>query len=203
MYINRREFLFISGTLLFTNSSFAGTLKTPWQSAGPFYPDREPDDLDNNLVNIGLQGVDAEGIKLDIFGTITNPEDKPLSDLVIEIWQTDKNGIYIHSSALDQKKRDKNFQGFGKTKSDLNGTFEFKTILPVAYFGRPPHIHLLVRDDYEIKLITQLYFENHPLNESDFLFKKMNPEEKKINTLILNRKFDKKNALTSNFQLIL
>merc|ERR1711991_1127155 len=165
--------------------------------------DWEPDDLDNNLVNIGLHGVDAEGIKLDIFGTITNSDHKPLSDLVIEIWQTDKNGIYIHSSAPDQKKRDKNFQGFGKTKSDLSGNFEFKTILPVAYFGRPPHIHLLVRDKFEIKLITQLYFENHPLNESDFLFKKMNSEEKEINTLVLNRKIDKKNALTSNFQLIL
>ncbi|SVD74139.1 uncharacterized protein METZ01_LOCUS426993, partial [marine metagenome] len=61
MYINRREFLITSGTLLFTSSSVAGTLKTPWQSSGPFYPDWEPDDLDNNLVNIGLQGVDAEG----------------------------------------------------------------------------------------------------------------------------------------------
>ena len=203
MYFNRREFLIASGTFLFAKSSFSGTLKTPWQSAGPFYPDWEPDDLDNNLVNIGLRGVDAEGIKLDIFGTITNPEYKPLSDLIIEIWQTDNNGIYIHSSAPDQKKRDKNFQGFGKTKSDLNGNFEFKTILPVAYFGRPPHIHLLVRDEFSIKLITQLYFENHPLNESDFLFKKMNPEEKKINTLILDRKLDKKNTFTSNFQLIL
>ena len=102
-----------------------------------------------------------------------------------------------------KKKRDKNFQGFGKTKSDLNGNFEFRTILPVAYYGRPPHIHLLVRDEFSIKLITQLYFENQPLNESDFLFKKMNPEEKKINTLILDRKFDKKNTFTSNFQLIL
>ena len=102
-----------------------------------------------------------------------------------------------------KKKRDKNFQGFGKTKSNLNGNFEFKTILPVTYFGRPPHIHLLVRDDYEIKLITQLYFENHPLNESDFLFKKLNPVEKKLNTLILNSKIDMKNYLTSNFQLIL
>jgi len=203
MYFNRREFLIASGTFLFAKSSFSGTLKTPWQSAGPFYPDWEPDDLDNNLVNIGLRGVDAEGIKLDIFGTITNPEYKPLSDLIIEIWQTDKNGIYIHSSAPDQKKRDKNFQGFGKTKSDLNGNFEFRTILPVAYFGRPPHIHLLVRDEFEIKLITQLYFENHPLNEFDFLFKKMNSEEKEINTLVLNRKIDKKNTLTSNFQLIL
>ena len=203
MYFNRREFLIASGTFLFAKSSFSGTLKTPWQSAGPFYPDWEPDDLDNNLVNIGLRGVDAEGIKLDIFGTITNPEYKPLSDLIIEIWQTDKNGIYIHSSAPDQKKRDKNFQGFGKTKSDINGSFEFRTILPAAYFGRPPHIHLLVKDEFSIKLITQLYFENHPLNESDFLFKKMNPEEKKINTLILDRKFDKKNTFTSNFQLIL
>ena len=108
MYFNRREFLIASGTFLFAKSSFSGTLKTPWQSAGPFYPDWEPDDLDNNLVNIGLQGVDAEGIKLDIFGTITNSDHKPLSNLVIEIWQTDKNGIYIHSSAPDQKKRDKN-----------------------------------------------------------------------------------------------
>ena len=132
MYFNRRKFLIASGTLLFANSSFSGTLKTPWQSVGPFYPDWEPDDLDNNLVNIGLQGVDAEGIKLDVFGKITNSEDKPLSGLVIEIWQTDNNGIYIHSSAPDQKKRDKNFQGFGKTKSDLSGNFEFKTILPVA-----------------------------------------------------------------------
>ena len=109
MYFNRRKFLIASETLLFANSSFSRTLKTPWQSVGPFYPDWKPDDLDNNFVNIGLQELDAEEIKLDVFGKITNSEDKPLSSLVIEIWQTDNNRIYIYSSAPDQKKRDNPF----------------------------------------------------------------------------------------------
>ena len=67
MYFNRRKFLIASGTLIFANSSFSGTLKTPWQSVGPFYPDWEPDDLDNNLLNKGIRGGDAEGIKLEFF----------------------------------------------------------------------------------------------------------------------------------------
>ena len=203
MFFNRRKFLVSSGALLFPSISFAEKIKTPWQSAGPFYPDWEPNDVDKNLVNIGFKGMDAQGVKLDIFGTITNFEGKPLSGLLIEIWQTDKNGVYIHSSAPDQKIRDTNFQGFGKSISDLNGKFDFNTILPVPYLGRPPHIHLLVRENDEIKLITQFYFENHPLNESDFLYKRMNRKEKRLNTLILNRKSKQNKNLSSNFQLII
>ena len=66
MYFNRREFLIASGTLLFTSSSFAGTLKTPWRSTGTFYPNRELNNLDNNLVNTGQQGLDTEGFELSV-----------------------------------------------------------------------------------------------------------------------------------------
>jgi protocatechuate 3,4-dioxygenase, beta subunit len=202
MYFKRRKLIVTTGIILFTGPSTAYSLRTPWQSAGPFYPDVKPYYIDNNLVNIGLNGIDADGKKLDIQGNISNSSGKPIEDMQIEIWQTDNNGVYINSNAPNQSKRDPNFQGFGKSVSNLKGDFEFKTILPVAYFGRPPHIHLLVKNKDQIKLVTQFYFENHPLNESDFLFRKMNLNEKKSNTLSLY-KYSSKENFTSQLKIIL
>ena len=157
MKITRRQLLISTGVFFSPSFINAYDNRTPWQSAGPYYPDSIPEDSDNNLVQVGNEAPEASGEILHLKGSILNQNGIAESNMNIEIWQTDKNGIYIHSSAPGQEKRDLNFQGFGRTISNENGEFHFKTIIPVQYFGRPPHIHLLIRKNNKLILITQLY----------------------------------------------
>ena len=76
-------------------------------------------------------------------------------------------------------------QGFGKSITDRDGHFFFRTIIPVEYPGRTPHIHLKLWNERENILTTQLYIQGHSLNKEDFLFKRMTIAEQKINSMKL------------------
>ena len=80
---------------------------------------------------------------------------------------------------------DEQFQGFGRSITDRNGHFFFRTIIPVEYPGRTPHIHLKLWNERENVLTTQLYIQGHSLNKEDFLFKRMTLAEQKINSMKL------------------
>ena len=80
---------------------------------------------------------------------------------------------------------DKQFQGFGRTKTDRNGRFFFRTLVPTEYPGRTPHIHMKLWREGQNVLPTQLYIHNHPQNESDFLFRRMSLTEQRINSMKL------------------
>jgi protocatechuate 3,4-dioxygenase beta subunit len=67
------------------------------------------------------------------------------------------------------------------------GRFQFRTILPVPYPGRTPHIHMKILDASRGMLTTQLYLKEHPSNERDFLFKALNDLEREMNSLKLTR----------------
>ena len=72
-----------------------------------------------------------------------------------------------------QVRADRNFQGFGRVTVDREGRYRFRTIRPVAYSGRTPHIHVKVRLDRKELLTTQLYVEGDPHNERDFLWRNL------------------------------
>ena len=80
---------------------------------------------------------------------------------------------------------DKNFQGFGRTKTDQNGRFFFRTIVPTQYPGRTPHIHMKLWNEGKNVLTTQLYIHDHPQNKKDFLFQRMSLGEQRINSMEL------------------
>ena len=128
MSITRRQLLILTGLFFSSLPINANDTKTPCQSAGLFYPDRIPEDSDNNLVKVWNEGPGASGEILHLDGSILNQNGIVESNMNIEIWQTDKNGIYIHSRVPGQDKRDLNFQGFGRTTSNESGEFYFKTI---------------------------------------------------------------------------
>ena len=93
-----------------------------------------------------------------------------MADARVEIWQCDANGVYHHIDDRSYTLRDKAFQGFGYVMTDQMGRFSFRTIVPVLYPGRTPHIHIKVYDNNGAILTTQLYLEGHRQNELDFLF---------------------------------
>jgi protocatechuate 3,4-dioxygenase beta subunit len=145
-------------------------LSTPRQSAGPFYPVQLPLDDDNDLTQVAGRSGRAQGAITDLSGTIVDANGRPLENLRIEIWQCDANGRYRHPHENGPGAVDENFQGHGHALTDAFGRYRFRTIRPVPYPGRAPHIHVAVFADGADPFVTQLYVKDEPLNQRDFLF---------------------------------
>jgi protocatechuate 3,4-dioxygenase beta subunit len=159
----RREFLAVAGALgagLAAGPAAAQQrlAPTPSDAEGPFYPTRLPADADADLVRLAGVSREAEGKRLHIRGTVRGVDGAPLAGALLEIWQTDARGNYIHPQGAIVGPRDDAFQGYGRTASDAAGAYAFRTILPVAYRGRPPHVHFRVTAAGRRTLTTQLYF---------------------------------------------
>ena len=185
MLTSRRSFFAICGTIILPSISLGELIRTPWQGEGPFYPDKIPEDTDNDLVKNGNSIIEAGGNILNLMGRLVNRNSKPIKGMTVEIWQTDMNGVYLHTGSFGRKMRDNQFQGFGRSTTDRNGHFFFRTIIPVEYPGRTPHIHLKLWNEGGNFLTTQLYIQGNPLNKEDFLFKRMTLAEQIINSMKL------------------
>ena len=199
MIIDRRTFFTLFGTLIIPDISSGSLTRTPWQGEGPFYPDKIPEDTDNDLVKNGEYSIEAGGKILILNGILVNLDSQPVNGVSIEIWQTDKNGVYLHSDSFARDIMDKQFQGFGRTKTVRNGRFFFRTIVPTEYPGRTPHIHMKLWSEGQNVLTTQLYIHNHPQNEKDFLFQRMSLTEQRINSMKLIPAIVKKTAEFQTF----
>lgn len=142
---------------------------TPSQSRGPFYPLQLPLDKDNDLVKVsGRPGI-AKGEVAHLVGRILDERGRPVSDARIEIWQCDANGRYHHSRDRRNAPLDPHFQGYGRFITGQDGVYRFRTIKPVPYPGRAPHIHFAISGANFEPLITQMYVAGAPENEWDFL----------------------------------
>ena len=191
MLVYRRTLFTLCGALIIPVISYGRLTRTPWQGEGPFYPDRIPVDTDNDLVKNWDTSVEAEGKILILNGMLVNLNTQPVKGASIEIWQTDKNGVYLHSGSFARNTLDKKFQGFGRTKTDRNGHFSFRTIVPTEYPGRTPHIHMKLWREGKNILTTQLYILDHPHNKNDFLFQRMSLVEQRNNSMKLIAAKDK------------
>ena len=143
---------------------------TPRQTEGPFYPVALPQDADGDLLRNGRLRY-TQGEPAWVEGTVTDLEGKPLAGAQVEIWQCDHAGHYHHPG--DGDRADPNFQGFGRVTLGSDGRYRFRTIKPVPYTGRTPHIHVKVRLDQRELLTTQLYVEGDPNNERDGLWRRL------------------------------
>ncbi|HUN22307.1 MAG TPA: hypothetical protein PK299_04145 [Anaerolineales bacterium] len=131
---------------------------TPAQAEGPYYPPQKPVDKDNDLTIVVGNAGTALGDVIQITGKVFGKDGLPIVGAVVEIWQTDHAGIYLHPNDPRFAARDVNFQSYGESTSSENGDYLFKTILPGVYEGRPPHIHVKVRYQGQELLTTQFYF---------------------------------------------
>jgi len=176
--INRRRLLAALTGLLVATPTLAGKrlLATPAQSTGPFYPLELPLDDDNDLTQVaGRSGV-AAGKLTELTGRVLDLNGRAIAGARIEIWQCDANGRYRHPGDRGRARRDDNFQGYGHTITDASGRYRFRTIRPVPYPGRTPHIHMAVLAPQLPPLVTQLYVQGEPRNTGDFLFKRVPAE---------------------------
>ncbi len=146
---------------------------TPQQTEGPFYPVTLPKDTDFDLLRNGTRNY-TQGQASWIDGTVTDLKGAPVRGAQVEIWQCDHAGHYDHPA--DGSRIDKSFQGFGRVMVNAQGEYRFRTIRPVAYGGRAPHIHVKVKLANRELLTTQLYVSEDPLNQRDFLWRALRDE---------------------------
>jgi protocatechuate 3,4-dioxygenase beta subunit len=145
--------------------------RTPPQTEGPFYPDKLPLDTDNDLLVINDAITPAVGEVTHLSGKILDATGSPIKNAVVEIWQCDNKGVYIHSQDSGKRERDKNFQGFGRFMTSSTGEYYFRTIKPVPYPGRCPHIHFKVKKGGKELLTTQCYVKDEASNDRDGIYK--------------------------------
>ena len=173
MTLSRRTFISGVTGMAFVAATDSVNALTPRQSLGPFYPTKQPLDSDADLTFVeGRDGV-AAGEITNLSGRVTNTEGASVANALVEIWQCDAFGAYHHPRAGGGI--DPHFQGFGKTRTDAQGGYRFRTIKPVVYPGRAPHIHIKITTA-STELVTQIYVRGESTNDGDFLLNAINDE---------------------------
>jgi protocatechuate 3,4-dioxygenase, beta subunit len=172
---SRRDFLStvaLGATAFTTRGLFADELvRTPKQTEGPFYPNKLPLDTDNDLLVINDGITPAVGEVTYLTGRILDAKGDPVRSALVEIWQVDNNGAYIHTKDPNGENHDKNFQGFGRFLTSSTGEYYFRTIKPVLYTGRTRHIHFKIKRGSKELLTTQCYVKGEPANERDGIYR--------------------------------
>jgi protocatechuate 3,4-dioxygenase beta subunit len=207
--LTRRTFC---GSLAFTAAALTTPglmaeelVRTPAQTEGPFYPDKLPLDTDNDLIIVNDKLTPAVGEITHLMGRILDANGNPIRNALVEIWQVDNNAAYLHSGSSNREKWDSNFQGFGRFLTGSSGGYYFRTIKPVPYPGRTPHIHVKVKVKGQRDFVTQCYIKGHAGNERDGIWRSIRDEKQRDNVTIdfAPLKDSKVGELAANFDVVL
>jgi protocatechuate 3,4-dioxygenase beta subunit len=159
-------------------------VRTPRQTEGPFYPNKLPLDTDNDLIIINDSVTPAVGEITHLTGRILDKDGKPVRNALVEIWQVDNKGVYLHGDSANRKQRDENFQGFGRFLTASTGEYYFRTVKPVPYPGRTPHIHFKIKRGGKELLTTQCYIKGEKGNERDGILQGIKDEKERASVII-------------------
>ena len=178
---------------------------TPKQTEGPFYPTKLPVDTDNDLIVINDSKNKASGTITHLTGRILDRDGSPVRNAVVEIWQCDDHGVYLHHGSDNGSNRDANFQGFGRFTTASSGEYYFRTIKPVPYPGRTPHIHFKIKRSGKELLTTQCYIKGHTQNERDGVFRGIRDQKARDAVLVdfAPAKEAKAGELAAKFDIVL
>ena len=184
---SRRQFIRVLGAgaaALYRPGALAQALiETPRQTEGPFYPKTLPLDTDNDLLIVSDRLTPAVGDITHLSGRVLSRAGSPLRNVVVEIWQVDQHGAYLHSRNTDGQ-HEQHFQGFGRFTTGSTGEYYFRTIKPVPYPGRTPHIHVKVKHNDRELLTTQCYIKGHPQNDRDRILRGIRDNEARASVLV-------------------
>lgn len=168
----------------------------PAMTEGPFYPSiayrARSVDWDADLTTVGGPAPDgqprlrASGEHLDLYGPVLDADGRVVDRAEVEIWQCDVHTSYRHPRGAADRVDD-GFQGFGMTKTDPMGIYRFRTIRPVPYPGRTPHIHVKLRHPTFGEWTSQLFVTGDPGNADDFLYRRLSAEERGFADMSLQR----------------
>ncbi len=155
---------------------------------GPFYPaaawrarnsvNTEDWDADLTRVRRGSHVVQARGEPLGLHLQLADRTGRRIDGCEVEIWQCDSLQAYRHPGvAVEIDRYDPGFQGFGAARTGADGSVGFRTIRPVAYPGRTPHIHIKLRHPSFGELTSQLFVAGDAGNARDFLWRRLDADE--------------------------
>ncbi|MEO6362811.1 MAG: intradiol ring-cleavage dioxygenase [Caldimonas sp.] len=183
--LDRRRLIVAAGIGAVVATGFPGLASArglPAMTDGPFYPGlsyrARSLDWDADLTTVRGRAPDgqpvprARGEHLDLYGAVRDGDGRAVDGAEIEIWQCDSFGSYRHPRGAGER-IDVGFQGFGMTRSDARGGYRFRTIRPVPYPGRTPHIHVKLRHPAFGELTSQLFVVGEPGNPGDFLYRSL------------------------------
>jgi len=179
---------------------------TPRQTEGPFYPREWLGDIDNDLVVVKGEAAQALGQVVHVEGRVLAMSGQPMAGASVEIWQCDSHGIYRHpDDEGGRRRRDSGFQGRGRTVTDADGRYRFRTIRPVAYGPRTPHIHFNVMPPDGRALVTQMYVFGEPLNARDGVLNAIRDRRQRDSVIVRLDRADRieSGALMGTFDIVL
>ena len=135
-------------------------------------------EFDNDLTRNARINGEPIGERIKVAGRVLDDTGRPLPNVLIEIWQANSAGRYVHKAEIHDAPLDPNFLGGGRVLTDAEGRYSFHTIKPGAYpWGnhynawRPNHIHFsVIGHQFEHRLVTQMYFPGDPLFDYDPIF---------------------------------
>lgn len=147
------------------------------ERTGPMDLARRLNANDHDLSRPVPGGARAMGQLIHVSGRVTDEDGTPIAGAVIELWQANAAGKYIHEADRHEAPLDPNFTGWGRLVTGGEGEYEFITIKPGAYpvtesdwWWRPPHIHFsIIGPSWMNRYVTQMFFPGEPLNEIDLL----------------------------------
>ena len=156
---------------------------TPPQTLGPFYPGDKEFSLENDLTILRGKTERAEGQVIYVKGKVVDQHCQALAHANVEIWQACASGRYKDTKDHNPAPLDPHFKYWAETFTDAHGDYWFKTIVPGAYpadagWMRPPHIHFRVSCPGYQELVTQMYFQESPLNAGDLILQALEPEQR-------------------------
>lgn len=177
---------------------------------GPTQPERLLETCDGDFVGITPGGAKAIGQLISVGGRVIDEDGAPIAGALIEIWQANSAGKYIHEWDRHQAPIDPNFTGQGRFLTDREGQYQFRTVKPGGYpvmesdwWWRPPHIHFSIfGPSWMSRFITQIFFPGEALNETDLLLNGV-PDPEARQRLIFEpqpTKVDKSGFNLLNFQ---
>jgi protocatechuate 3,4-dioxygenase, beta subunit len=142
---------------------------------GPAFGRDELGPLDNDLILNYAKSGEPIGERTIVHGRVLDGNGRPVPNTLVEVWQANAGGRYRHTNDTYIAPIDPNFGGCGRTITDDNGHYAFRTVKPGAYpfrnhvnSWRPAHIHFSVfGSGFAQRLITQMYFEGDPLLAMD------------------------------------
>ncbi|HDZ73881.1 MAG TPA: protocatechuate 3,4-dioxygenase subunit beta [Aurantimonas coralicida] len=158
---------------------------------GPTFGHTDIDALDNDLIRNYAKTGDPIGERIIVHGRVLDENARPVPNTLVEVWQANADGRYRHKKDTYLAPIDPNFGGCGRTLTDENGYYVFRTVKPGAYpwrnwvnNWRPAHIHLSVFGmSFAQRLITQMYFEGDPLIAKCPIVKSI-PDQRAIGQLV-------------------
>jgi protocatechuate 3,4-dioxygenase beta subunit len=158
---------------------------TPRLTEGPFYPRSFPSDSDADLTRVVGRAKSAEGTVLEVSGRVIDRSGKPRANSRVEIWQCDAFGQYHHVGEPEGA-GDADFQGWGAVTTDGDGRYSFRTIRPVPYPGRTPHIHFTVAENGRRRLTSQIFIEGEAQNARDGIYRSLGRDAKLVTMSLEN-----------------